>query len=49
MDDLFDSIERTYMEAAKHNENTYDYYNISARKDIAILRDTLENWFCSIS
>jgi len=47
MDDLFDSIERTYMEAAKHNENTYDYYNISARKDIAIVRDTLEDWFCN--
>lgn len=47
MDDLFDSIERTYMEAAKHNENTYDYYNISARKEISIVRDTLEDWFCN--
>lgn len=47
MDSLFDSIERTYLEAAKHNENTYDYYNISARRDITKVRDTLENWFCN--
>lgn len=47
MDNLFDSIERAYLEAAKHNENTYDYYNISARTDIAKVRDTLENWFYS--
>jgi len=47
MDNLFDSIERAYLEAAKHNENTYDYYNISARTDIAKVRDTLEYWFYS--
>lgn len=47
MDNLFDSIERTYLEAAKHNENTYDYYNISARTDITKVRNTLEGWFCN--
>lgn len=46
MDNLFDSIKRIYLEAAKHNENTYDYYNISARTDIAKVRNTLEEWFC---
>lgn len=45
MCNLFDSIERTYLEAAKHNENTYDYYNISARTDITKVRDALEGWF----
>lgn len=45
MDNLFDSIRRIYLEAAKHNENTYDYYNISARTDITKVRDTLEGWF----
>lgn len=45
MDSLFDCIKRTYLESAKHNENTYDYYNISARPDISKVRDTLESWF----
>lgn len=45
MNNLFDSIERVYLEAARHNENVYDYYNISARTDIAIIRNTLESWF----
>lgn len=45
MDSLFDSFERTYLEAAKHNDNTYEYYNISARTDISKVRETLEGWF----
>lgn len=45
MDNLFDSIERIYLEAARHNENVYDYYNTSARADITIIRNTLEGWF----
>lgn len=45
MDNLFDSIERTYLETARNNESVYDYYNISARTDIAIIRNTLESWF----
>lgn len=45
MNNLFDSIERRYLEAARHNENVYDYYNTSARADITIIRNTLEGWF----
>ena len=45
MNNLFDSIERRYLEAARHNENVYDYYNTSARTDITIIRNTLEGWF----
>ena len=45
MNNLFDSTERIYLEAARHNENVYDYYNTSARTDIAIIRNTLENRF----
>ena len=29
MNNLFDSIERRYLEAARHNENVYDYYRDS--------------------
>lgn len=47
MCNLFDSKERTYLEAAKHNENTYEYYNISARVDITKVRNTLQDWFCN--
>ena len=45
MNNLFDSIERRYLEAARHNENVYDYYNTSARADMTIIRNTLEGWF----
>ena len=27
MNSLFDSFERTCLEFAKHNDNTYEYYN----------------------
>lgn len=42
MNSLF---ERTHLEPAKHNDNTYEYYNISARTDISKVRDILEKWF----
>lgn len=45
MNSLFNSFERTYLEPAKHNDNTYEYYNISARTDISKVRDTIEGWF----
>lgn len=45
MNSLFDSFERTCLEFAKHNDNTYEYYNNSARTDMSKVRDTLERWF----
>ena len=42
MNSLFDSFERTCLEFAKHNDNTYEYYNNSARTDMSKVRDTLE-------
>lgn len=42
---LFDNIERKYLGPADHNEPTYHFYQRSARKDIQIIRDTLNNWF----
>lgn len=43
--ELFDQIKRTYEGPSNHNENAYDYYNRSARKDISIVRNTLNEWF----
>jgi hypothetical protein len=42
---LFEKIERTYTRPSDHNENPYEYYNRSARKDISIIRETLNEWF----
>ena len=42
---LFENIERTFLGPSSHNENTFDYYNRSARKDISIVRETLNSWF----
>lgn len=47
MHSLFDQIERDFHGSSNHNENSYDYYNRSARKDITIIRDLLEKWFSS--
>ncbi len=44
---LFDNIERTFVGSAGYNENTFDYYQRSARKDIAIIRAKLNDWFQS--
>jgi hypothetical protein len=35
---LFEKKNRTYLEPALHNENTFDYYDRSARKDVAAVR-----------
>ena len=43
--ELFKNIERTYLGPSNHNENPYDYYNRSDRKDISIIRETLNGWF----
>lgn len=45
MDNLFDIFNRTYLDNANNNYNTYDYYNKSARSDISKFRETLESWF----
>lgn len=42
---LFDNIEREYLGPADHNEPPYHFYQRSARKDIKIIRDTLNDWF----
>lgn len=42
---LFEDIERTFTGPADHNENTYDYYLRSARRDVSIIRDKLNDWF----
>lgn len=42
---LFDSKDRTYCEPATHNENAYDYYDRSARKNVSNIRKVLNKWF----
>jgi hypothetical protein len=42
---LFENKHRTFSKPAGHNENSYDYYDRSARKDVAIIRKTLNKWF----
>lgn len=43
--ELFEKIKRTFKGPSNHNENPFNYYNRSARKDISIIRDTLNEWF----
>ncbi|WP_407498112.1 hypothetical protein [Elizabethkingia anophelis] len=45
---LFDEIQRTFLKEASANEEPYDYYNRSARKDITIIRELLEDWFSNL-
>lgn len=45
---LFDNISRDFMGSSDMNEPTYNYYNRSARNDVSIIRDTLEDWFSKI-
>jgi hypothetical protein len=45
---IFDNISRDFFGSSDMNEPTYNYYNRSARKDINIIRNTLENWFSEI-
>jgi len=42
---LFDNIAREYLGPADHNEPLYHFYHRSARKDMQIIRDTLNDWF----
>jgi hypothetical protein len=42
---LFDDIERTEQRPKREREPVYDYYNSSARRGIAALRELLETWF----
>lgn len=42
---LFDDTERTFFGPSFHNEKSYDYYQRSARKDINIVREKLNEWF----
>ncbi|MBN2747798.1 MAG: hypothetical protein JXR34_13810 [Bacteroidales bacterium] len=42
---LFEYKNRSHEKPATHNENTYDYYDRSARKDVSKVRDVLNIWF----
>lgn len=42
---LFDAVTRTNMEPKRRDESTFEYLNASARSDIGVIRDTLEQWF----
>jgi hypothetical protein len=42
---IFDSITRTELRPSRENEPTFEYYNISARRPVAALRDIVEVWF----
>jgi hypothetical protein len=42
---LFEKKNRTHLEPALHNENTFDYYDRSARKDVTAVRKVLNEWF----
>jgi hypothetical protein len=42
---LFDNVERTEVRPKREREPIYDYYNLSARRLIATLRELLQKWF----
>ncbi|GGD58293.1 hypothetical protein GCM10011514_22880 [Emticicia aquatilis] len=42
---LFDTFNRTNLEFKKHQQSTYDFYNQTARKEFAEIRERLEEWF----
>lgn len=42
---LFEQKNRTHIEPALHNENSYDYYDHSAREDVGAVRNVLNQWF----
>jgi hypothetical protein len=42
---LFDKIERLEERPKREREPTFDYYNSSARRPIAALRELLQTWF----
>jgi hypothetical protein len=45
--ELFPNRVRTDLDPAHHNENTYDYYARSARRDVSKIRQVLNEWFSS--
>jgi len=42
---LFDDKVRVDLDPAHHNENSFDYYDRSARKDVSNVREKLNDWF----
>jgi len=42
---LFDITSEFIDGPSDNNENSFDYYHKSTRKDIRIIRETIENWF----
>ena len=42
---LFDKTTETIVGPSSKNENSFNYYHKSNRKDIQIIRETLEKWF----
>ena len=44
---LFDEIERTETRPRNEREPTFDYWNISAREPIEVLREIVQEWFDS--
>jgi len=44
---LFDTIERVEGRPKREREPIFDYYNSSARRPIAVLRELLQTWFDS--
>lgn len=47
MTGLFDEKKRVDLDPSHHNENTFDYYDRSARKDVSNVRQLLNKWFLS--
>lgn len=47
MTELFDEKIRVDLDPSHHNENTFDYYDRSARKDVSNVRELLNKWFLS--
>ncbi|HLW33809.1 MAG TPA: hypothetical protein VKX40_16225 [Aequorivita sp.] len=44
---LFDKTSDIIIGPADNNENSFNYYHKSTRKDILIIRETIESWFLS--
>jgi hypoxanthine phosphoribosyltransferase len=42
---LFDETIEIIVGPSSNNENSFNYYHKSNRKDIQIIRETLEKWF----
>lgn len=45
MKGLFEEKIRVDLDPSHHNENTFDYYDRSARKDVSNVRNLLNKWF----